>query len=177
MATPLPFDPIAEARRHWEEWWGPAPAPAMAAVTSLMRAQQLLIGRLNDALKPFGLTFARYEALMLLMFSRRGALPLGKIGERLQVHATSVTSIIDGLEADGFVRRVPHPTDRRTTLAELTPTGRRRAERATTVLNRASFWTQPLSDAELDALTQTIAKLRYEAGDFEKSTRERAARP
>ena len=170
MAQPLPFDPIAEARRHWEERWGADPAPAMAAVTSVMRAQQLLIGRLNDTLKAFGLTFARYEALMLLMFSKRGSLPLGKIGERLQVHATSVTSIIDGLEEDGFVRRVPHPTDRRTTLAELTPTGRRRAERATTVLNGASFWTQPLTEGELDSLTQTIAKLRYEAGDFEEAT-------
>ena len=172
MADRLPFDPIAEARRHWEERWGPEPAPAMAAVTSVMRAQQLLIGRLNDALKAFGLTFARYEALMLLMFSKRGSLPLGKIGERLQVHPTSVTSIIDGLEEDGLVRRVPHPTDRRTTLAELTALGRRRAERATTVLNRASFWTQPLTDGELDALTQTIAKLRYEAGDFDKADAE-----
>ena len=105
----------------------------MAAVTSIMRAQQLLLAQLNDALRPFGLTFPRYEALMLLLFSRNGALPLGKIGDRLQVHATSVTSIVDGLEADGFVRRVPHETDRRATLASMTPGGPPRGEKATAV--------------------------------------------
>jgi DNA-binding MarR family transcriptional regulator len=169
MVTPLPFDPIAEARRHWDARWGPAPAPAMAAVTSIMRAHQLLIARLNEALKTYGLTFARYEALMLLLFSRAGALPLGKIGERLQVHPTSVTNIIDGLESDGFVRRIPHQTDRRATLAAITEVGRSTATRATAVLNDASFWTDPLTRAELDGLTATITKLRLAAGDFSQS--------
>ena len=166
MTKPLPFDPIAEARRHWEARWGPRPAPAMAAVTSIMRAQQLLLGRLNEALKPFRLTFPRYEALMLLSFSRTGALPLGKIGERLQVHPTSVTNIVDGLEADGFVKRVPHSTDRRTWLAAITPAGRRVAEQATRVLNAASFFMDGLRVRELESLTEIIEKLRYRAGDF-----------
>jgi len=143
----------------------------MAAVTSIMRAQQLLIARLNESLKPFGLTFARYEALMLLLFSRSGALPLGKIGERLQVHPTSVTNIVDGLESDGFVQRVPHASDRRTTLARLTSKGKASATKATAALNEAGFWTSPLTDRELDALTATIAKLRRQAGDFEQVTR------
>jgi DNA-binding MarR family transcriptional regulator len=162
----LAFDPIAEARRHWQARWGAEPGPAMAAVTSIMRAQQLLLAKLNDALRPFGLTFPRYEALMLLLFTRNGALPLGKIGDRLQVHATSVTSIVDGLEADGFVRRLPHATDRRTTLAEITRAGRNAAMKATAVLNEAEFFTDPLSGAELDRLTATIEKLRRAAGDF-----------
>ena len=51
----------------------------MAAVTSIMRVQQILLARLNDTLKPFDLTFPRYEALMLLYYSRKGALPLGKM--------------------------------------------------------------------------------------------------
>jgi hypothetical protein len=105
----LPFDPIAEARRQWEERWGQAPGPSMSAVTSIMRVQQILLARLNAVLKPFGLTFPRYEALMLLYFSRRGSLPLGKMGVRLQVHRTSVTNIVDQLERSGLVRREPHP--------------------------------------------------------------------
>ena len=166
MPKTLPFDPIAEARRHWEERWGPPPGPAMAAVTSIMRAQQLLLARLNEALRPLRLSFPRYEALMLLLFSRNGALPLGKIGDRLQVHATSVTSTIDGLEVDGFVRRVPHESDRRTTLAEITRAGRAVAMKATAVLNTARFFTEPLTDGELDGMTDTISKLRHAAGDF-----------
>ena len=82
----------------------------MAAVTSIMRAHQLVMARLNDELKPWELTFARYEALMLLFFSRTGSLPLGKMGTRLQVHPTSVTNLIDGLEKLGYVTRAPHPS-------------------------------------------------------------------
>ena len=93
----------------------------MHAVTSLMRVQQLVIGRLDAILKPHGLTFARYEALVLLVFSSRGSLPLGKMGERLQVHPTSVTSIVRRLSEDGLIVRVPHPDDGRGVLAEITP--------------------------------------------------------
>ena len=56
----------------------------MSAVTSIMRVQQILLARLNEELKPFDLTFPRYEALMLLYLPRRGALPLGKMGDRLR---------------------------------------------------------------------------------------------
>src|SRR3954452_15682079 len=131
MNPPLRIDPIDEARRHWEARWESGPSRAMAAVTSIMRAQQILLARFNALLAPYGITFPRYEALMLLSFTREGELPLGKIGERLQVHRTSVTNIVDKLEADGLVRRVPHENDRRATLAEITDAGRETAARAT----------------------------------------------
>ncbi len=103
----LPFDPIDEARRHWEGRWGRG--DAMAAATGVMRVQQIVLGAVDEVLRPFDLTFARYEALVLLQFSRKGSLPLGKMGERLMIHPTSVTNIVDRLEAQGFLRRVPHP--------------------------------------------------------------------
>jgi DNA-binding MarR family transcriptional regulator len=160
------FDPIAEARRQWEARWPAEVAPSMVAVTSIMRAQQILMGRLNDLLRPYGLTFPRYEALMLLFFSRRGSLPLGKMGDRLQVHRTSVTNTIDGLERLGLVRRTPHGTDRRRVLAEILPEGRRVAEEATLVLNAAAFGTEPLTEAQLDGLFRTLRALRVGAGDL-----------
>jgi DNA-binding MarR family transcriptional regulator len=164
--APLRIDPIAEARRHWTERWGEEPARPMAAVTSIMRAQQVLLARLNDLLRPLGLTFPRYEALMLLSFTRTGALPLGKIGERLQVHRTSVTNIVDKLEADGLVRRVPHAEDRRATLAEITDAGRATAAEATTALNAAAFGIDALGDDEQEAVTALLRALRVDAGDF-----------
>jgi DNA-binding MarR family transcriptional regulator len=164
--TPLRIDPIAEARRHWTDRWGEEPARPMAAVTSIMRAQQVLMARLNDLLRPLGLTFPRYEALMLLSFTRAGALPLGKIGERLQVHRTSVTNIVDKLEADGLVRRVPHAEDRRATLAEITREGRATARRATEALNAAAFGIDALGDEEQEAVTALLRALRVDAGDF-----------
>jgi DNA-binding MarR family transcriptional regulator len=164
--TPLRIDPIAEARRHWTERWGEEPARPMAAVTSIMRAQQVLMARLNDLLRPLGLTFPRYEALMLLSFTRTGALPLGKIGERLQVHRTSVTNIVDKLEADGLVRRVPHENDRRATLAAITDEGRETAARATAALNEAAFGIDALCGDEQEAVTVLLRALRVDAGDF-----------
>jgi DNA-binding MarR family transcriptional regulator len=166
VGPPLPFDPIQEAARQWRARWPDGPVAAMAAVTSIMRVQQILLGRLNAALEPFGLTFSRYEALMLLGFSRRGALPLGKIGARLQVHAASVTNLIDGLERAGLVRRVPHPTDGRTTLAEITDAGRRVAVEATEALHSARFGVGTIGEPELGSVIGLLRELRLAAGDF-----------
>ncbi|MEX1103591.1 MAG: MarR family transcriptional regulator [Dehalococcoidia bacterium] len=162
---PLPFDPIAEARRQWERH-GWAAASQMAAVTSMMRAQQWLISELNLLLKPFSLTFARYEALVLLYFTRSGALPLARIGERLLVHPASVTNTIDRLEDAKLVRRIPHPSDGRATLAEITDAGRQLVEQATKELVAVGFRVDALPEAGLDTLTSLIGDLRVAAGDF-----------
>ena len=166
MPGPLAFDPIEEARRQWERHWGPDPVAAMGAVTSIMRAQQVLMARLNEALRPFALTFPRYEALMLLYFSRRGSLPLGKISDRLQVHRASVTNVIDRLEGDGLVVRVQHEEDRRAVLAEITRRGRSVARRASERLNADAFGTTPLDDDDLERLFDLLRPLRVDAGDF-----------
>jgi DNA-binding MarR family transcriptional regulator len=137
----------------------------MMAVTSVMRAQQILLARLNEALEEYGLTFARYEALMLLYFTRAGSLPLGKMGARLQVHPASVTNLVNGLERAGHVERTPHPSDRRTTLATITPAGRAVAESATAALHEMRFGTEPLGDDALTEVTEILRAAR--AGDFD----------
>jgi DNA-binding MarR family transcriptional regulator len=167
-------DVIEEARRQWRQRWGDEPVSSMAAVTSIMRAQQILLARLNELLRPWDLTFPRYEALMLLHFSRRGSLPLGKMGERLQVHRTSITNIVDGLERLGYVTRVPHEHDRRTTLAEITDAGRRAAVEATEALNAARFGTEPLDDDALEALFETLLPFRAKADAFDVEAAPRA---
>ena len=161
---PLGFDPIDEAARQWALRW--SGVPAMHAVTSLMRVQQLLLQRLDAILRPHGLTFARYEALVLLTFSSRGSLPLGKMGERLQVHPTSVTSIVRRLEADGHLVRRPHPDDRRAVLAEITDSGRAVVEAATAELVGADFGLGVLDDEGLRDLSELLRPVRAAAGDF-----------
>ena len=160
----LPFDPIERAAEIWTERFGPA--QAMAAVTSIMRAQQILLAALDGLLRPHGLTFARYEALVLLGFSRRGALPLGVIGERLMVHPTSVTNTIDRLERDGLVQRRPNPRDGRGTLAEITPSGREVMARSTADLMAARFGMADYGTLELGELFTLLRGLRVAAGDF-----------
>jgi len=160
------FDPIAEARRQWiEHGWTDA-AEGMSVVTSVMRVQQLLLARIDVALAPFDLTFARYEILQLLRFTRSGALPLGKIGSRLQVHPTSASSAVDRLERQGYVRRSPHPTDGRTTLIELLAAGEDVVTQATEVLNDAVFGAVGLSAPQTRDLLELLEAFRRQAGDL-----------
>ena len=160
----LDFDPIDEAARQWALRWDGV--PAMHAVTSLMRVQQLVLSNLDAILKPHGLTFARYEALVLLVFSARGSLPMGKMGERLQVHPTSITSIINRLEAAELVVRRPHPEDRRAVLAEVTDAGRRLVEAATADLVAADFGLGVLTERQLRSMSSLLRPVRKAAGDF-----------
>ncbi|NLU84440.1 MarR family transcriptional regulator [Rhodococcus sp. HNM0569] len=165
--SPLPLDPIEEAHRQWTaHGWGPV-ADGMAAVTSVMRAHQIMMARVEEVLRPYGLTFARYELLTLLTFTRSGALPMAKASARLQVHPTSVTNAVDRLEKAGLVRRVPHPTDRRTTLVEITDEGRSIAVDATHTLNDAVFANPGLTGQGQRALVDILTELRRNAGDFE----------
>jgi DNA-binding MarR family transcriptional regulator len=160
----LPFDPIERAAQIWEERFGPA--AAMAAVTSVMRAQQILLAELDGVLRPRALTFARYEALVLLAFSRRGSLPLRVIGERLMVHPTSVTNTIGRLEEQGLVRLRPNPRDGRGKLAEITPRGREVMAAATADLMAAEFGMAGYDGRELRHIFALLRGLRVAAGDF-----------
>ena len=160
----LPFDPIERAAQIWARRFGAS--PSMAAVTSIMRAQQILLGALDALLRPYDLTFARYEALVLLSFSRAGALPLRVIGERLMVHPTSVTNTIDRLERQGLVVRRPNPSDGRGRLAEITPAGRSVVESATRDLMAAEFGLAGYAEADLAEMFTLLRSLRLAAGDF-----------
>lgn len=171
MRRPLPFDPIEEAGRQWELRWDQV--EAMQAATSIMRAQQILLARVDEALRPWDLSFARYEVLILLHFSREGRLPLGKMGERLMLHQASVTNLVDRLEGQGYIERQPHPTDRRTTLAALTPAGRSIVEPATRAVVDARVGLAELSSADAMRVHRSLRPLRAGAGDFDPNVRSR----
>jgi len=162
----LPFDPVAEARRQWQAHGWEDAAPGMAAITSVMRAHQLMQARVDEVLRPLGLTFARYELLMLLHFSRTGSLPVTKASQRLQVHPTSVTNAVDRLEAASLVARRPHPTDGRGTLVQITDAGRALGLEATERLNQQVFAAPGLPARRVDTLISVLTDLRRAAGDF-----------
>jgi DNA-binding MarR family transcriptional regulator len=166
LGNPLPRDPIADARSNWErQGWADVAAP-MAAITAIMRTQQILLGRIESVLRPFGLTFARYEMLALLSFARGGALPMNKASALLQVHPTSVTNTVDRLENAGLVTRSPHPTDGRATLLELTAEGRRLARKVTGVLNAEIFSRSGFAEQDVEDLNRILRDFRLNAGDF-----------
>lgn len=159
-------DPIELARQNWTRHGWEAAAEGMAAVTSVMRVQQILLARIDARLRPEGLTFARYEVLRLLAFTRSGVLPVGKIGERLQVHAASVTNAVNRLDQDGHVWRRQNPDDGRSVLAEITPAGRELVERCTELLNREVFECLPVESELLAQAVDALGCIRRDAGDF-----------
>jgi DNA-binding MarR family transcriptional regulator len=162
----LPFDPIERAGEIWERTWGPA--SAMRVATSVMRVQQILLARYDEVLRRHGLTFARYEALVLLHFSRSGALPLKVIGSRLMVHPTSVTNAVTRLAGAGLVERLPNPQDRRGALASITGRGREVAEAATSDLMAIDFGLGVLDERTRAEVFLALRSVRSEAGDFQE---------
>ncbi len=159
----LPFDPIQRAGESWEQRFGPA--SAMRAATSVFRVQQILLARFDEALRPYGLTYARYEVLVLLTFSRTGELPLKVIGSRLMVHPTSVTNAIDRLVAADLADRRPNPADGRGVLAGITERGRAVVEEATAALTGLEFGLGDVPEAEQHALFDILKRVRLGAGD------------
>lgn len=160
------MDPIAEARRQWlAHGWADA-ASGMALVTSLVRVNQLFGERIDGVLRPLGLSFARYEVLRLLSFTREGRLPMARLGALLQVHPTSVTSAVARLEKQGYVERVKAAEDGRVVLATMTAAGRAIVEEATEGLNERVFSQSFLTADELERLIALLTAVRGAAGDM-----------
>jgi DNA-binding MarR family transcriptional regulator len=158
-------DPIGEAHRQWVAHGWTDAADGMAMVTSVVRAQQLLMERIDAVLRPRGLTFARYEVLRLLSFTRDAAMPMSRLGSLLQVHPTSVTSAVDRLVAQGYVERVRDDHDKRVVRAVLTAAGREAVEEATAVLNTEVFESPGLPEDDVRGLTDSLTALRTGLGD------------
>jgi DNA-binding MarR family transcriptional regulator len=159
-------DPILEAYHLWiDNGWEDC-APGLTAVTSLMRVHQVLTRQADQVLAPIDLTFSRYELLVRLYF-HDGALPLNQLGKQLQIHQTSITSLVDKLEAQGLIKRTPHPTDRRSTMAQITPSGRAQLRKAIKLLNAELFRDLGLTDGEARLLIGLLMKMRRSWNDID----------
>jgi DNA-binding MarR family transcriptional regulator len=152
-------DPILEAYHLWNENGWEECAVGCTVVTSLMRVHQVLAKRADQILAPIDLTFARYELLVRLYF-RDGSLPLSQLGKQLQIHQTSITSLVDRLEKQGLIKRTPHPTDRRSTIAQMTPAGRVLTGEAIKLLNSEFFRDLGLTGTEAHLLIGLLMKMR-----------------
>jgi DNA-binding MarR family transcriptional regulator len=158
-------DPILEAYHLWNENGWEDCAAGCTAVTSLMRVHQVLARRADQILAPIDLTFARYELLIRLYFQGE-SMPLNQLGKQLQIHQTSITSLVDKLEAQGLIKRTPHPTDRRSTIAQMTPAGHVLTGKAINLLNAELFRELGLDDAETRQLVGLLLKMRRSWNDI-----------
>lgn len=161
----LAQDPFTAAAELWESH-GWAAGQQMSAAMSVIRAQQIIVSRLNSVLKEGDLTFARFEVLVLLHFTRDGVLPLGKIGARLSVHPTSITATVERLVRDRLVTRTPSTTDRRTILARITQKGHDTVEEFAPRVAAIDLGLSELGEADSRKITGLLIPLRRSAGDF-----------
>jgi DNA-binding MarR family transcriptional regulator len=160
-----PRDPIVVADGHWKErgWdtgWH------FRAALSIYRVAELIRQHDEAVMRPVHLTSAKHEALAIVYFSRHGELALGRLGQRLLVHPTSVTSTVDALERLGLLRRIPHPTDRRAMLARITPKGRRAVQQTCATLGAQHSGLDALAADEAQGLFDLLASVRADAGDI-----------
>jgi DNA-binding MarR family transcriptional regulator len=89
-----------------------------------------------------------------------GPAKMRDLAEELGLHARNLTSVADALEAEDLIRRVPHPTDRRATILELTPAGTATVQNAFAPrLLGISGLFDALSDSEKEALLAMLSTL------------------
>jgi DNA-binding MarR family transcriptional regulator len=162
-----PFDVVEASRRVWLERWDPEAASGMAVFTAILRSYQLLNDQVTNVMRSHDLTFARYEVLTWLETDPESSLTLSWISKTLRIPPATVTNIIDRLEHDKLVKRVPHPSDARTTLAVITPRGKRIATDATRDLNAIVYEQIGLSERQRSQLLDLLAVLRASGNEFD----------
>ena len=139
----------------------------MAVFTAVLRSYQLLNEEVNAVMKGHDLTFARYEVLTWLATDPDSARTLSWISKTLRIPPATVTDVIDRLEDDELVRREPHPSDARTTLAVITARGRRVAMAATQDLNATVYEQIGLTEPQRGQLLELLAELRANGNEFD----------
>ncbi|MDN6380268.1 MAG: PH domain-containing protein [Brevibacterium aurantiacum] len=157
-ASPALNDPVSMAASAGYMRW--PERDRMQTATELMRAHRFLIDSLDEKLRPLGLTYARYEALLLLFFDQRGALPLVELTDQLQVDTSSSFSTVRWLEDNDLLERALEPGDDGEVFAEITPKGRALTDRASQIVADARFGLDTMSDAECRQLTNLLARQR-----------------
>ncbi|HEV2235221.1 MAG TPA: MarR family transcriptional regulator, partial [Ktedonobacterales bacterium] len=103
-----------------------ASATATECAMNLLLSADLLEKRIATLLQPFHLTPASGLVLGILA-DAESPLPPNEIADRLIISRATVTGLLDSLERRAYIRRRPHPSDRRMILAELTAAGRQAA--------------------------------------------------
>jgi len=126
----------------------------------LLEAGRAQFAKLEEALKPVGLSTAKYYVLSQLVEARE-AIPLRLLAQEQGCVASNMTTLVDRLEADGLVRRIDDPADRRSKRAELTELGREKAEAGARVVEEVeTAFSESLSATERLALEKVLASLK-----------------
>jgi len=126
----------------------------------LLDAGRAQFARLEEALKVVGLSAAKYKVLSQIAKASE-PVPLRLLAEEQQCVASNVTTLVDRLEADGLVKRVDDPADRRSKRATLTALGKEKTEEGARVVAEVeSAFAESLGPTERLALAKVLSSLR-----------------
>jgi DNA-binding MarR family transcriptional regulator len=144
----------------FETLYPSASRAATEAAMNLVKTGEMVLSRVADLLRPFGLSPA--GGLILSMLSDApGPLGPGEIRERLLVSGPTVTGLVDSLERQGLVARMPHPGDRRRLLVAVTEKGRRLAHEFRPVVHAAERpWLDCLGPADQRRLVELLGRVQ-----------------
>lgn len=153
---------------HWWAVQKMGDTERFQAMGSILRLHQLMTSFMSATLKPFDLAPNSYLLLLTIQLSETGARLLSHLASRIMVHPTTVTLLVDRLEDQGLLAREPHPTDRRATLARITPAGRALTKEASRALADMDFGLPILTTAECKQLVDMLKPVRAALGDKDR---------
>jgi DNA-binding MarR family transcriptional regulator len=127
---------------------------------SLLEAAHALEQRLESALGEVGLSMAKYGVVSQLSQADT-PLALSELATRQSCVRSNMTQLIDRLEADGLVRRVDDPDDRRSVRAAITPLGEERAAAGARAMKRVEDdFAASIPPRDRDILTRMLAGVK-----------------
>jgi len=159
------MEPLKDARASWKRIY--PGSDEFAAAVAILGAERIIASRMIAILGKYSLTMADWSVMTTLKFAETEELPLGKIADVLDVHATTVTNAVDRLEKRGWVRRDPHAFDRRTIRAVLTEKGSKHVAEVQEALAEAKFGLTALAATERRDLAALLIKI---IGDYRETT-------
>src|SRR5215212_3928367 len=113
--------------------------------------------RRREVADAIGMSFGRARTVRRLA---RRAMSMRELADALGIDPPNATVIVDGLEAQGLVRRTPHPTDRRAKVVEATRKGKELARKADAILATPPPALSALAAEDLEALRRILARAR-----------------
>ena len=133
----------------------PAPtlSPAARAAWSIMGDLVLDNERRREVADALGMSFGRAKALRRLA---RAPMGMRDLASTLGIDKAYATVVVDDLEAQGLVRRGPHPSDRRAKLVEVTPKGKELARKADKILGTPPPGLVSLEPGDAEALLRIL---------------------
>jgi DNA-binding MarR family transcriptional regulator len=134
---------------------------AWQCVAELLLSEEIQHG-FHDACEAADLSPPQFKALLSL--TPGGSQSMRALAEFWRCDASWVTGIVDGLEERGYVKRQPHPSDRRVKVVVLTPLGEKAKARALERLYDPPGWIGALTPDEQAQLRDLLRKARPPRG-------------